>query len=80
MHFSFGFGAFVAPMVVGWFLDIHDGDPTWHVSSLCRLESAEGTCLYSSLDLVQGFLGDQPEHDRVAHMASYVGQRSTAAG
>jgi fucose permease len=29
MHFSFGLGAFVAPMIVGWFIDVHDGDPTW---------------------------------------------------
>jgi hypothetical protein len=30
MHFSFGLGAFVAPMIVGWFIDVHDGDPTWY--------------------------------------------------
>ncbi|ELR17151.1 transporter, major facilitator subfamily protein [Acanthamoeba castellanii str. Neff] len=29
MHFSFGFGAFVAPMVVGWVIDVHQGDPSW---------------------------------------------------
>jgi hypothetical protein len=30
MHFSFGFGAFVAPMVVGWVIDVHQGDPSWY--------------------------------------------------
>jgi MFS family permease len=30
MHFSFGLGAFVAPMVVGWVIDVHDGDPSWY--------------------------------------------------
>lgn len=29
MHFSFGLGAFIAPIIVGWFIEIDNGDPTW---------------------------------------------------
>ncbi len=31
MHFAFGVGAFVSPIIVGEVSDNMDGDPTWYV-------------------------------------------------
>jgi FHS family Na+ dependent glucose MFS transporter 1 len=29
LHFGFGLGAFISPLLVGWMIDVMDGDPKW---------------------------------------------------